>query len=49
MLTVSGVRFFHPLSSFKIKGFIRTGGVFEWIFFVVLVVGVIFYIFKFLF
>lgn len=30
MFTMSGIRIFHPLSDFKIKGFIRTNSVFEY-------------------
>ena len=40
-LTKQGINFFYPLT-FKVKGFIKTGGILEWIVFVLIVVGVVF-------
>ena len=40
-LTVNGIRFLHPLFSFKISGFVRTGHLSESIVFYLIVVGII--------
>ncbi len=37
-LTKEGINFLYPLSKFKISGFIKTGGIFEWILFCSLVI-----------
>jgi inner membrane protein len=40
-ITPAGVKIFYPLSNYKIRGPIRTGGIFEWFIFMGLVVLVI--------
>ena len=48
-LTPSGVSLFWPLSSFKIKGFIKSGGILEQIIFVIVLFLNIFLVVKYLF
>lgn len=40
-ITLGGVRIFYPFTKYEIKGFIRVGGLFEAIFFVILAVIVL--------
>jgi inner membrane protein len=42
MLTIKGVYFFYPLNRVRVNGFVKTGGILEWIVFVLIVVGVVF-------
>lgn len=37
-LTKDGINFLYPISKLKISGFIKTGGVFEWILFISLII-----------
>ncbi len=36
-LTKEGINYLYPFSKLKISGFIRTGGIFEWILFIILI------------
>ncbi|MBS3095761.1 metal-dependent hydrolase [Candidatus Woesearchaeota archaeon] len=40
MMTVEGVRIFYPLSKFSIRGFARTDGIFEKIFFTLVLLAI---------
>ncbi len=44
-LTKEGVNFLEPITTLRIKGFFRTGGVFEKVLFVVLIIFIVIYIF----
>ncbi len=39
-LTLNGINFLHPVSNFRIKGFIRTGSLFEKGFLILLLLGI---------
>lgn len=45
-LTLQGINFLHPISSFRISGFVKSGGFLEMILFLVLVGFDLFYIIK---
>ena len=46
MLTVNGVHFFYPINKVQIRGFIKSGGILEWILFVLILTAIGFLIFK---
>ncbi|MBU0930274.1 MAG: metal-dependent hydrolase [Nanoarchaeota archaeon] len=48
-LTLEGINFLHPISSFRISGFVRTGAFFEIIFFLLFVGLDVFYLVKMVF
>ena len=45
-LTVAGISFFYPLSSKRIRGFIKTGSVIEWIIFAIVLLYTVKYILQ---
>ena len=41
MLNVKGINFFWPLRKARINGFITSGGMIEWVLFIVIIIGII--------
>ncbi len=45
MLNTKGVYFFYPLNKTRINGFIKSGGILEWVLFVLILIGIGFLLF----
>jgi|TARA_Y100000310_G_C20679445_1_gene815038 inner membrane protein len=45
MLNIKGIYFFFPLNRTRLNGFIKSGGVLEWVLFVLILVGIFWFLF----